>query len=163
MTTLRDHSRYSESFSFKCQNHKLNHTSFDTLIEYSNLGLIPCRLRHVTRLPLCDSCLYGKQHWRPWRTSGKHKSSIRKDSENEPVANTSVDHMISAHPGLIPQVTGKLTLARFWAACVFVDHFTFFIYIHLCRGTSRLETIEAKEFFPYEMTSRSSITICCNC
>lgn len=127
--------------------YKLNHTSFSTLIEYANLGLIPRRLRNVTQLPLCDSCLYGKQHWRPWRTSGKHKSSIRKDSENEPGSNTSVDHMISAHPGLIPQVTGKLTLARFWVECVFVDHFTSFIYIHLCRGISGLETIEAKEAY----------------
>ena len=52
--------------------------------------------------------------------------------------------MISGQPGLIPQVTGKLTLARFWAACVFVDHFTSFIYVHLCRGTSAIETLEAK-------------------
>ena len=35
--------------------------------------------------------------------------------ETRPRATTSVDHMVSAQPVLIPKVTGALTHTRFWA------------------------------------------------
>ena len=124
---------------------RLGHVSFKTLIRLANLGIIPRRLRKVTQFPVCPSCLFGKHHKRPWRTKGKSNvRRIRKESDDKPGANTSIDHMVSAQPGLIPQVTGTLTLDRFWAACIFVDHFTGYLFVYLQRGTSALETINAK-------------------
>ena len=125
--------------------YRLGHTTFPTLIHFANEGIIPRQLRNVTRLPLCSSCLFGKSHHRPTRAKGKNNiKHIRKPTDNKPGKNTSIDHMISAQPGLIPQITGKLTLARFYAACIFVDHFSSYIYVHLCQGTTAMETREAK-------------------
>ena len=49
---------------------------------------------------------------------------------------TSIYQMISAQPGLIPQVTGDLTHTIILAASVFVDHYYRYCYAYLIRGTS---------------------------
>ena len=59
----------------------------------------------------------------------------------------SIYHMVSVQPGLIPQVIGDITHARFWSATVFVDHYFNFYYTQLMRGTSGEETLQAKEVY----------------
>ena len=49
---------------------------------------------------------------------------------------TSVKQMVYVQPGLIPQVTGSLTHATFWASSVFVYHYSYQCYSHIIRGTS---------------------------
>ena len=60
---------------------------------------------------------------------------------------TSIDHMVSAQPGIIPQVTGSLNHARFWSATVFLDHYSNYCYAHIMRGNSAEETLRAKEAY----------------
>jgi hypothetical protein len=59
----------------------------------------------------------------------------------------SIDHIVSAQPGLIPQLSGQLTLMRIWAAQVHVDHFSDHTYVHLMRYLTIDETLVAKEAY----------------
>ena len=57
--------------------------------------------------------------------------------------------MVSAQPRLITQVTGDLTHVGFWAANVFVDHYSNYCCTHLMRGTSDEETFWEKEAYEH--------------
>ena len=58
-------------------------------------------------MPLCAACLFAEASRRAWRTKAPPRR-IRKDSD-KPGDHASCDHLISHEPGLIPQVTGRLT------------------------------------------------------
>ena len=57
----------------------------------------------------------------------------------------SVDQIVSAQPGLIPQMSGFLTSKRLWGATTFVDHVSDYVYVHLMRDLTLDETLLAKE------------------
>eukprot|EP00957_Ditylum_brightwellii_P021571 1626242-Ditylum_brightwellii.AAC.1 len=65
-------------------------------------GAIPKSIKYVKKAPPCTACLFSKAQRRAWKSRGK-KKHIRKASHNAPGRGTSVDHMISHQPGLIPQ------------------------------------------------------------
>ena len=69
---------------------------------------------------------------------------IRSKSETNPGDGVSVNQLVSAQPGLIPQMAGFLTNERIVGATVFVDHVTQYIYVHLMKGLTTDATIEAK-------------------
>ncbi len=81
--------------------------------ENSNVGKVwiltkkPLKLQDS--LPLCVACQFGTTHQCPWRTKGKKSSAIWKPNQTKPGDGVSVDHIISAQPGLIPQMAGFLT------------------------------------------------------
>ena len=50
---------------------------------------------------------------------------------------------MSRTPGIIPQISGFLVSDRFWAATVFIDHATSYMYTHLQRDQILIESIEA--------------------
>ena len=55
--------------------------------------------------------------------------------------------MISAQPGLVPQVSGHLTAARIWAATIFLDHMSRHVYVHLMRDQTQASTLESKSAY----------------
>ena len=57
----------------------------------------------------------------------------------------SIDQIVSAQPGLIPQMSGFLTSKRLWGATTFVDHVSDYVYVHLMRGLTLNEKLLAKE------------------
>ena len=57
----------------------------------------------------------------------------------------SVDQIVSAQPGLIPQMSGFLTSKRLWVATTFVDHVSDYVYVHIIRDLTLDETLLAKE------------------
>ena len=59
----------------------------------------------------------------------------------------SVDQLVSVQPGLIPRSSGKLTRSRIWAATVFMDYFTNFLYVHLMRYFTLESTLEYKDTY----------------
>jgi hypothetical protein len=127
--------------------YRLKHLPFKDLQRLSKKGVIPKYLEKV-KAPLCYSCMMGKQTRRPWRGKGKKNlRQIRQANETFPGANTSTDQMISPFGGLIPQLKGKLMRAKFYAATIFVDHFTDYTYVHLMRDTTAETTIEAKNAY----------------
>ena len=124
----------------------LKHLPFSYLKKMAEKGIIPKRLAKV-KPPLCVSCLMGKQRRKPWKGQGKKHKSIRKAEHSFPGAMTSTNQMISSFGGLIPQVKGRLTRARYYAAQIKVDHFTDFTYVHLMQDTTAESTLEAKHAY----------------
>ncbi|KAL7457785.1 hypothetical protein ACHAXS_000408, partial [Conticribra weissflogii] len=64
------------------------------------------------------------------------------------------DQLISAQPGLVPQEKGNLTRARIWAATVFVDYYTRFVYVALMADQTAESTLEAKHAFEHFASTR---------
>ena len=60
---------------------------------------------------------------------------------------TSIDQMVSSQQGIIPQVTGDITNAKFWAGTVFLDRYSDYCYTHLMMGASDEETLRSKESY----------------
>jgi hypothetical protein len=54
---------------------------------------------------------------------------------------------ISAQPGLILQMAGFLTSKRIWGCTTFVDHVSDYIYVHLMKDFTIMETLLAKLAF----------------
>ena len=57
----------------------------------------------------------------------------------------SVDQIVSAQTGLIPQMSGFLTSKILWGATTFIDHLSDYVYVHLMRDLTLDETLLAKE------------------
>ena len=64
-----------------------------------------------------------------------------KETDNKPRAAVLVDQLQSSHPGLVPQISGKLTSARIWSSQVMVDHFSYLTYLNLTISTIQEETL----------------------
>jgi hypothetical protein len=79
------------------------------------------------------SCIFGTAHHKPRHSKGA-KGSIQKEEDDASGKCVSIDHMISAQPGLIPQMAGFLTNLRIWAASIFVDHYSDYVYVALLRN-----------------------------
>eukprot|EP00956_Cyclotella_meneghiniana_P015820 scaffold24563_cov43-Cyclotella_meneghiniana.AAC.8 len=127
---------------------KMYHTPFHVMIRLARTGVLPKRflkLRNDT--PICISCNFGKAHKRPWLSKGKRSSPIRKESDTQVGDCVSTDQIVSAQPGLIPQMNGFLTSDRIRGVTVFVDHASDFTYGHLMRSLDLEETLSAKQAF----------------
>ena len=124
---------------------KFGHISFRLLKNMALQKLIPHKLAKVVP-PRCSSCLYGKQTKRPWRTKAK-PTPIGGRKVTQPGQCISVDQLISKTPGLMAQVRGRLTKARYQAATVFADHASGLTYVHVSESTTADETLEAKSAF----------------
>ncbi len=102
---------------------QLHHLTLPKMIVFAENGEIPKRLAMLKgRTPVCVSCIFGQAHCRPWRTKSSTSHPIRKSRDNAPGNGTSVDQIVSAQPGLILQMSGKLTNLRVNGSTVFVDH-----------------------------------------
>jgi hypothetical protein len=90
--------------------HRLYHLSFAKIFRLANYGLLPKRLLDCKgRLSLCVACQFGTVHQRPWRVKGKASRSIRRPKHIQPGNGVLMDQIVSAQPGLIPQMSGFLT------------------------------------------------------
>jgi hypothetical protein len=126
---------------------KLNHLSLPaiiTLVEKRKLNKKFVRLKH--RLPVCMSCLFGTCHRKPWHSKGL-KGSIRKETDNSPGKCVSMDEIVSAQPGLIPQMMGFLTNLFIWGATIIVDHYLDYIFVALMHDLTLDETLLAKSYY----------------
>jgi hypothetical protein len=57
------------------------------------------------------------------------------------------DQLVSAQPGLIRQISGKLTHQRINGSTIFVDHFSNHVYAYLMRDLTLDEMITANHFY----------------
>jgi hypothetical protein len=63
--------------------------------------------------PICVPCLFGQARKRPWQSESKEIHPIWKKSDDHPGARASMDHLISAEPGLIPKIrVGDLSACK---------------------------------------------------
>ena len=93
-------------------------------------------------MPLCAACAFADASKHNWRGKGAPKS-IRKYTDKVG-SNTSCDHLISHEPGIIPQVTGRLTYERYVGAILFTDNFSNFTFTYLIKSISTEETLKGK-------------------
>jgi hypothetical protein len=101
----------------------LHNLKFPKLIAMAKVGDIPRCLGSLKgRCPICAACLFGTAHKCPWHSKSKESHPVQKKSDNYPSVKASLDHLISAQPGLIPQISGKLTGMQINGATTFVDH-----------------------------------------
>lgn len=124
---------------------KFGHLSFSILKLMAKAGHIPRELANVDALT-CPGCAYGKVHRRPWRRKGiKNLRKIK--ITTAPGQVISVDQLVSPTVGFVPTHRGRLSLARYIEATVFVDHFSDFMYVHLMLNLDAVATVEAKRAF----------------
>jgi hypothetical protein len=128
--------------------HRLYHLPFNRIFMLAKRGWLPkVLLKLQDKLPLCAACQFGAAHRRPWRFKGKKSGSIRRSDQTKPGDGVSVDQIISAQPGLIPQMAGALTSRRIWGCTNFVDHVSDFVYVHLMQDLTLDETLLSKVAF----------------
>jgi hypothetical protein len=60
-----------------------------------------------------------------------------------------MDQLVSAQPGLIPQMASFLTNLRIWGATAFLDHFSDYVYVALMQDLGLDETLLAKSSFKW--------------
>ena len=125
--------------------YRLNHLSFRRIQALAEQALLPKRLAKA-RIPLCSGCVYGKATRKPWRTKDALKG-LQKASITKPGDCVSVDQLESTTPGLIAQLKGIPTKARYRAATIFVDHYSGLSYVHLQTSLSSEDTVRAKKAF----------------
>eukprot|EP00957_Ditylum_brightwellii_P176479 13440113-Ditylum_brightwellii.AAC.1 len=89
----------------------------------AKVGLLPRRLGQV-QPPSCAYCIYGSMTRRPWR--GKQAFTTRHKIKPAHHAGqcVSVDQMESTVPGFVAQLKRRLTIKRYTAATMFVDHYS---------------------------------------
>jgi hypothetical protein len=77
----------------------------------------------------------------------RKKGLIRKLTDDAPDKCVSIDQMISAQPGLIPQMAVFLTNLRIWGATIFVDHYSDYVFVALMCDLKLDKTLLAKASF----------------
>ena len=125
--------------------YRLGHLPFLKIQQLARRGDLPASLS-TCPVPKCASCLFGKATRRPWRTRAP-VNALSTPPVTAPGSIVSIDQMVSAIPGLIPQMKGFITFKRYEIATVFVDHFSGLSFVHLQKGSTASETIEAKKAF----------------
>ncbi len=128
--------------------HHLYHLPFPHLFQLARWKILPNSiLACEDKPPLCVACQFGQAHCRPWQCKGKAHGSICKPNKVKPGDGTLVDQIISAQPGLIPQMEGFPTGDRIWGTTNFCYHVSNFVYVHLMRNFTLEETLLAKRAY----------------
>ncbi len=89
--------------------YKMNHLPLPALITLAEKGKINKKfVKLKDRLPICMLCIFGQAHRKPWQSKDS-RESICKETDNAPGKCFSRDQLVSAQPGLVPQMSGFLT------------------------------------------------------
>jgi hypothetical protein len=124
--------------------YKMKHLPPPAMITLAEKGKINKRLAKLKNwLPICMSCIFGTAHLKPWQYKGSC-GAIWKETDNAPRKCVSMDQLVSAQPGLIPQMAGFLTNQCIWGATIFVDHFSNYVFVALMRDLTLDKTLLAK-------------------
>jgi len=125
--------------------HRFGHVSFAKLQNMAKQNIIPRRLAEC-QVPACSACLFAKATRRQWR-SKRRRDWTSTNNATAPGQVVSVDQLVSPTPGLIAQMTGKLTTKRYRYATVYVDQYSGLSYVYLQKTADADETIAGKKAF----------------
>jgi hypothetical protein len=124
---------------------RAGHIPFDRMFHLVEHGFLPRKFLALKKTKLiCPSCAFGKSKRKPWRTKGRRRGHIRSETDTVPGAKVSIDHVISAQPGLVPRLDGRHTRDRINSGCVFFDHYSGYSYTHLQTSVDNDQTLAAK-------------------
>ena len=143
---------------FMIYHHKLNHLPYQQMFILADKGVLPKKFRKIKsylKKPLCPSCLFGQVKRRPWRHKIGNKAAkhIRKHNEIKVGDKVSIDQMSSAHPGLVPTITGRHTRERITGLTCYIDNFSRRSYSHLQTSLDTDQTLDSK--IAFERDARS--------
>jgi hypothetical protein len=141
-----DHLPIETSAEFLRWHHRMGHISTPKIQRFAKQGILPKRLA-TCHVPICTSGLFGKLARRQWQA--KPSASHKKGSKTltRPGECVSVDQLESPTPGVIAQLQGIPTKARYKTATVFIDHVSRLSHVHLQKSTNPDLTMEAKVAF----------------
>ncbi len=125
----------------------LHHLPFPKLIPMAEAGENPHCLASLKRCPICKACLFGTAHKHPWCSKSKESHPIQKESDNNLGAKAPLDHLVLAQPGLIPQISGKLTCMQIDGATIFVDHHSNHVFGFFMQDLTLNETVLVKHAY----------------
>lgn len=134
----------TEAAEFLKIHQQFGHASFKKLRVMAQKGVIHPKFKNAN-IPVCSACLYAKATRRQWRSKTSKNRIIKKATR--PGQCVSVDQLVSPTPGLIAQLTGRLTTKRYKYATVFVDQYSGMGYTYLQQTATAEETIKAKKAF----------------
>ena len=125
--------------------HRLYHFPFRILFRLSRKLLLPKQFIECRNKPLfCIAYQFGQAHYRPWQTKCKKGRYICKTDHKGPGDGITVDKIISAKTGLIPQMSGFLTNKRLWGCTTFVENKSDYVYVRLMWSLSSAEILTEK-------------------
>ena len=81
-----------------------------------------------------------------------------KDNETYLGVCVRIDQLVSAQPGIIPQISGYLKSMRIWEATDFVDHVLYLTHVVLMRDIALYETLLTKTLF-WRLANDGGVTI----
>ncbi len=126
--------------------HCLHHLPFPPFFQLARWKILSNSiLACEDKPPLCVACQFGQVHHRPWQRKGKAHGSLCKPNKVKPGDGTLVDKIVSAQPGLIPQMAEFPTSNR--GARQNCNHVSNFVYVHLMRNFTLKETLLAKRAY----------------
>jgi hypothetical protein len=96
---------------------------------------------------LCVACQFGTAHQCQWHCKTKASGSICCPNNILPGDGTSIDQIVLAQPGLIPQMADFPTSNWIWGTTNFCNHVSNFIYVHLMQIFTLGETPLAKQAY----------------
>ena len=130
---------------------RMGHIPFQKMKIMARQQIIPKKFAKCP-IPVCAACTYAKLTKKAWRNKPEkaYKSQSHAKGPGDVV---SVDQLVSPTPGLIAQMTGRLTTKRYKYATVFVDQFSKYGYVHIQKTATAEETIEAKNSFESHLQS----------
>jgi hypothetical protein len=139
-----DENKMQNKRLLKWWHEQLGHVSMHTVQHMASKGLLPSAIAKC-KIPVGQACMYRMMTKKPWRTKSVPKPmSIVITNPGECV---SLDQLESKTPGLLGQLKGAPTKARYKIATIFVDHVSNFTFVHLQQTTNAVETLEAKHQF----------------
>jgi len=124
----------------------MSHISPQHIQQMAKTGMIPAKFAKCT-VPKCISCMYGKATKKPWQTKNAANKNALSKNVTKPGDCVSVDTLESSTPGLIAQLRGIPTKARYHYATIFIDHYSNYCYVHLHRRNNGDEIVLAKKSF----------------
>ena len=92
-------------------------------------------------------CLFGQARKRPWQSKSKKMQPVCKLTDNAPGKQVSMDQMVSAQPGLISHMGGRLKNLWIMGATIFVDHFSDHVYVYLMKDQTLADTLLEKHAY----------------
>ena len=125
--------------------HKLVHLSFYKIRITASKGDIPRELSRC-RIPLCSTCLFGKDTKWAWQKKGPI-NRIHGQTVTNPGECVSIDQLQSLIWVFVGQMKGWLTQVQYDSATLFVDHYSGLLYVHVHNSANGEETVLAKKTY----------------
>ncbi len=142
-------------------NERLWHLPFAVMFCLCKAAFLPKKfIKLQNSQPPCISCLFGQAHRKPWQLKSSKDGKVSKLrgpalSKAGQTITVGADQLTSAKPGLVPQEKGCLTCAWVWTATVFINFYTWFVYVSLMTDQMAETTLEAKHSFEHFVATRN--------